>query len=177
MSEIVFLPKLLALLQGDTHAVSPDMRQLWQAIAQETDVIDASVSWHSLPDDGLSLNAEPFSALDFVESKNLKYDPEALQTAGLSPRSIRQLVMDFLAIVLPIGLSLTMISFSWACIATRFWLNVKCPAGSEDVSVQMCASALLGHLIIGNLMTGLGLFQPAADGLKFLFKEENHRIC
>lgn len=32
---------------------------------------------------------------------------------------------------------------------------------------------LVGHLpIIGNLMTGLGLFQPAADGLKFLFKEE-----
>ncbi|MGB0418301.1 MAG: molybdopterin-dependent oxidoreductase, partial [Opitutales bacterium] len=81
MSEIVFLPKLLAQLQGVVHAASPDMRQLWQAIAQESDVIDASVSWHSLPDDGLSLNAEPFSALDFVESKNLKYDPEALQTA------------------------------------------------------------------------------------------------
>jgi len=32
---------------------------------------------------------------------------------------------------------------------------------------------LLGHIpILGNLMTGLGLFQPAADGLKFLFKEE-----
>ncbi|WPJ95326.1 complex I subunit 1 family protein [Coraliomargarita algicola] len=32
---------------------------------------------------------------------------------------------------------------------------------------------LIGHLpIVGNLMTGLGLFQPVADGLKFLFKEE-----
>ena len=32
---------------------------------------------------------------------------------------------------------------------------------------------ILGHIpILGNLMTGLGLFQPAADGLKFLFKEE-----
>ncbi|MEE4248690.1 MAG: complex I subunit 1 family protein [Kangiellaceae bacterium] len=32
---------------------------------------------------------------------------------------------------------------------------------------------LVGHIpILGNLMTGLGLFQPAADGLKFLFKEE-----
>ncbi|HBR94072.1 MAG TPA: hydroxyacid dehydrogenase [Opitutae bacterium] len=32
---------------------------------------------------------------------------------------------------------------------------------------------LVGHIpILGNLMTGLGLFQPVADGLKFLFKEE-----
>jgi len=32
---------------------------------------------------------------------------------------------------------------------------------------------LLGHIpILGNLLTGLGIFQPAADGLKFLFKEE-----
>jgi len=32
---------------------------------------------------------------------------------------------------------------------------------------------LVGHIpIIGNLITGFGLFQPAADGLKFLFKEE-----
>lgn len=80
-SEIVFLPKLIAQLQGDVHAVSPDMRQLWQHIAQETDVIEEAVSWHTLPDEGLALNAKPFSALDFVESKNLKYDPEALQAA------------------------------------------------------------------------------------------------
>ena len=80
-SEIVFLPKLIAQLQGDVHAVSPDMRQLWQHIAQETDVIEEAVSWHTLPDEGLALNADPFSALDFVESKNLKYDPEALQAA------------------------------------------------------------------------------------------------
>jgi hypothetical protein len=77
----VFLPKLIAQLQGDVHAVSPDMRQLWQHIAQETDVIEEAVSWHTLPDEGLALNADPFSALDFVESKNLKYDPEALQAA------------------------------------------------------------------------------------------------
>ena len=32
---------------------------------------------------------------------------------------------------------------------------------------------LLGHIpILGNLLTRLGIFQPAADGLKFLFKEE-----
>ena len=32
---------------------------------------------------------------------------------------------------------------------------------------------LLGHIpILGSLLTGLGIFQPAADGLKFLFKEE-----
>ncbi|MDQ8194126.1 NADH-quinone oxidoreductase subunit H [Coraliomargarita sp. SDUM461004] len=32
---------------------------------------------------------------------------------------------------------------------------------------------LVGHIpILGNVMTGLGLFQPVADGLKFLFKEE-----
>ena len=32
---------------------------------------------------------------------------------------------------------------------------------------------LIGHIpILGNILTRLGLFHPAADGLKFLFKEE-----
>lgn len=82
--------------------------------------------------------------------------------------------MDFLAIVLPIGLSLTMISVfmglcSYSVLAERkvsSWIQGR-------VGPNRTRLPLLGHLpIIGNLMTGLGLFQPAADGLKFLFKEE-----
>ena len=80
-SEVELLSKLLAHLQGDVHAVSPDMRQIWQQIALETEAIGEAISWHTVPDEGLALNADSFCALDFVESKNLKYDPEALQAA------------------------------------------------------------------------------------------------
>ena len=32
---------------------------------------------------------------------------------------------------------------------------------------------LVGHIpVVGSLLKGLGIFQPLADGLKFLFKEE-----
>ena len=81
--------------------------------------------------------------------------------------------MDFLAIALPIGLSLTMISVfmglcSYSVLAERkvsSWIQGR-------VGPNRTRLPLLGNLpIIGNLMTGLGLFQPAADGLKFLFKD------
>lgn len=82
--------------------------------------------------------------------------------------------MDFIAILLPIVFSLTMISIfmglcSYSVLAERkvsSWIQGR-------VGPNRTRMPLLGHIpILGNLMTGLGLFQPAADGLKFLFKEE-----
>jgi NADH-quinone oxidoreductase subunit H len=82
--------------------------------------------------------------------------------------------MDFIAILLPIAFSLTMISIfmglcSYSVLAERkvsSWIQGR-------VGPNRTRMPLLGHIpILGNLMTGLGLFQPAADGLKFLFKEE-----
>lgn len=86
--------------------------------------------------------------------------------------------MDFVEAVLPTALpvayALVMISVfmglcSYAVLAERkvcSWIQGR--VGPNRTRVP-----LLGHIpVIGNLMTGFGLFQPAADGLKFLFKEE-----
>lgn len=75
---------------------------------------------------------------------------------------------------MPVAYAITMISVfmglcSYAVLAERkvsSWIQGR--VGPNRTRVP-----LLGHIpILGNLMTGLGLFQPAADGLKFLFKEE-----
>ncbi len=76
--------------------------------------------------------------------------------------------------ILPIIYAVTMISVfmglcSYSVLAERkvsSWIQGR-------VGPNRTRLPLIGHLpIIGNIMTGLGLFQPAADGLKFLFKEE-----
>jgi NADH-quinone oxidoreductase subunit H len=76
--------------------------------------------------------------------------------------------------LLPIVYAVLMISVfmglcSYAVLAERkvaSWIQGR-------VGPNRTRLPLLGHIpILGNLMTHLGLFQPVADGLKFLFKEE-----
>lgn len=76
--------------------------------------------------------------------------------------------------ILPIVYAVTMISVfmglcSYSVLAERkisSWIQGR-------VGPNRTRMPLVGHIpILGNLLTGLGLFQPAADGLKFLFKEE-----
>lgn len=76
--------------------------------------------------------------------------------------------------IMPVIYSVAMISVfmglcSYAVLAERkvsSWIQGR-------VGPNRTRLPILGHIpILGNLMTGLGLFQPAADGLKFLFKEE-----
>jgi NADH-quinone oxidoreductase subunit H len=76
--------------------------------------------------------------------------------------------------LLPIVYAVLMISVfmglcSYAVLAERkvaSWIQGR-------VGPNRTRLPLLGHIpILGNLMTRLGLFQPVADGLKFLFKEE-----
>ncbi len=79
-----------------------------------------------------------------------------------------------LPVVLPIAYALGMISVfmglcSYSVLAERKvsgWIQGR-------VGPNRTRIPLVGHIpIVGNLLTGLGIFQPAADGLKFLFKEE-----
>ena len=79
-----------------------------------------------------------------------------------------------LPILLPIVFALAMISVfmglcSYSVLAERKisgWIQGR-------VGPNRTRLPLLGHLpIIGNALTGFGIFQPVADGLKFLFKEE-----
>jgi hypothetical protein len=43
--------------------------------------LDDQLRWRTLPDEGVALDASAFLALNFVETKNLKYDPVAFKEA------------------------------------------------------------------------------------------------
>ena len=81
---------------------------------------------------------------------------------------------NMLPILLPIVFSITMISVfmglcSYSVLAERKvsgWIQGR-------VGPNRTRLPIIGHIpILGNLLTKLGIFQPVADGLKFLFKEE-----
>lgn len=81
---------------------------------------------------------------------------------------------EIFPVALPIFFALAMISVfmglcSYSVLAERkvsSWIQGR-------VGPNRTRLPLLGHIpILGNILTGIGLFQPVADGLKFLFKEE-----
>ena len=83
-------------------------------------------------------------------------------------------ITDILPVLLPIVFALAMISVfmglcSYSVLAERkvsSWIQGR--VGPNRTSLP-----LLGNLpILGKMLTRFGLFQPVADGLKFLFKEE-----
>lgn len=84
------------------------------------------------------------------------------------------LLSNMLPVLLPIVFALAMISVfmglcSYSVLAERkvsSWIQGR-------VGPNRTRLPLLGHVpILGNFLTGIGVFQPVADGLKFLFKEE-----
>lgn len=81
---------------------------------------------------------------------------------------------NILPVLLPIVFALAMISVfmglcSYSVLAERkisSWIQGR-------VGPNRTRLPVLGHIpILGNFFTGIGIFQPVADGLKFLFKEE-----
>lgn len=85
-----------------------------------------------------------------------------------------EFVTASLPIVLPIAYALGMIFVFMTLCGYSVLAERKVSSWIQGrVGPNRARVAFLGHIpIIGNLMTRLGLFQPAADGLKFLFKEE-----
>lgn len=86
--------------------------------------------------------------------------------------------MDFitnsLPIILPIAFALAMISIFMTICGYSVLAERKVSSWIQGrVGPNRTRLPLVGHIpVLGNVLTGLGLFQPAADGLKFLFKEE-----
>lgn len=82
--------------------------------------------------------------------------------------------MDFLSFIMPIIYALLMISvFMTFCAYTVLAERKICSFIQGRVGPNRARIPIIGHIpIIGNILTRLGLFHPAADGLKFLFKEE-----
>ncbi|MFP4069462.1 MAG: complex I subunit 1/NuoH family protein [Opitutales bacterium] len=82
--------------------------------------------------------------------------------------------MDFLSIFLPISFALAMITVFMTLCGYSVLAERKVSGLIQGrVGPNRTRLPLLGHIpILGNFLTRLGIFQPAADGLKFLFKEE-----
>ena len=78
------LEKIAAPLSQEKPA-SLTIDLVWERMAPKILQFDDSFRWRSLPDDGVALNASAFLDLDFVETKNLKYDPAAFKEAHAAP--------------------------------------------------------------------------------------------
>ena len=78
------LEKIAAPLSQEKPA-SLTIDLVWERMAPKISQFDDSFRWRSLPDDGVALNASAFLDLDFVETKNLKYDPAAFKEAHAAP--------------------------------------------------------------------------------------------
>ena len=81
---------------------------------------------------------------------------------------------DWSGVLLPVLFAVLMITvFMTFCAYSVLAERKICSYIQGRVGPNRTRLPVVGHIpIIGNLLTSLGLFQPAADGLKFLFKEE-----
>ena len=74
------LEKIAAPLAGEKPApVTIDA--VWERMTAQISQLDAGLRWRSLPEEGVALDATEFLELEFVESKNLKYDPATFKEA------------------------------------------------------------------------------------------------
>lgn len=82
--------------------------------------------------------------------------------------------MDITQILIPTIKGLIMIAVVMSCAGYAVLLERKVAAAIQGrPGPNRTQLPLIGSLpVIGPILTRLGLFQPAADGLKFLFKEE-----
>lgn len=85
-----------------------------------------------------------------------------------------ELLTQYLPVWLPVVFAVAMIVVFMTLCAYSVLAERKVSSWIQGrVGPNRTRLPLVGHIpVLGNLLTGLGLFQPAADGLKFLFKEE-----
>ncbi|TVP76629.1 MAG: ferredoxin [Puniceicoccaceae bacterium] len=82
--DFTVLEKISAPLAGEKPApVTLDV--VWERMAAQLDALPQDARWRSLPDTGLPLDASPFRSFNFVETKNLKYDPVTCKDAQTAP--------------------------------------------------------------------------------------------
>ena len=58
---------------------------VWERMTATIDQLSDSLRWHSLPEEGVALDATAFLNLGFSETKNLKYDPTTFKEAHVAP--------------------------------------------------------------------------------------------
>lgn len=83
VAELGVLAMMEAKLREDNLQVLT-IEQVWSRIGEGEGAF-AGLAWQKIPDEGLKLEAGSLAQLDFVESKNLKYDPATPEAAEALP--------------------------------------------------------------------------------------------
>ena len=83
VAELGVLAMMEANLLGES-AQAPTIEQVWSRMGEGEGAF-AGLAWQKIPDEGLKLEAGSLAQLDFVESKNLKYDPATPEAAEALP--------------------------------------------------------------------------------------------
>lgn len=85
--DFTVLEKICApLLQEKPAPVTIDA--VWERMADQLAALPEGSRWRTLSEEGLSLDAGAHWDLDFVETKNLKYDPDAAKEAPAEPAGV-----------------------------------------------------------------------------------------
>lgn len=82
--DFTVLEKIAAPLAGEKAALIT-IDTVWERMTAKLALLEESLRWGTLPAEGLALDATAFLDLDFVETKNLKYDPVAFKEAYAAP--------------------------------------------------------------------------------------------
>ncbi|HKK19576.1 MAG TPA: molybdopterin-dependent oxidoreductase [Opitutales bacterium] len=82
--DFMVLEKIAAPLAGEKPEAAT-LDTVWQRIASKIESVEDGLTWRGIPDQGLALEPGPLLELPFVETKNLKYDPEAFKEAHAAP--------------------------------------------------------------------------------------------
>ena len=84
LPDYMVLEKIAAPLADETP-VPVNLDNLWERIAKKLDAVDDAQTWRGISDEGVALAPGTLAELPFVETKNLKYDPDALKEAQAAP--------------------------------------------------------------------------------------------
>jgi len=84
LPDLAVLEKIAAPLAAEKPALIT-IDAVWERMAPKLAQLDDALRWRTLPAEGVALSASAFLDLDFVEAKNLKYDPVAFKEAYAAP--------------------------------------------------------------------------------------------
>jgi NADH-quinone oxidoreductase subunit G len=85
--DFMVLEKIAAPL-AEEKPVPVTIDAVWERMAAHIPQFEDGLRWRTLPAEGLALDASAFRELEFVETKNLKFDPAALKKAVAVPAEV-----------------------------------------------------------------------------------------
>tara|TARA_A100001015_G_scaffold248549_1_gene286035 strand:- start:830 stop:2554 length:1725 start_codon:yes stop_codon:yes gene_type:complete len=86
LTDVAILDRIASALAKE-KAQAPLMDALWVQISTEVKAF-AGITWRGIGSQGVALDAESLSELNFIETKNLKYDPATFGQAQVAPAGV-----------------------------------------------------------------------------------------